>query len=73
MPDQPKPVPSKKFGPKLLLGTVALTAFLAVWEGGKGGEVVVILDEVVAKGVFGQGPVVQGGDKGVVKASLPGR
>lgn len=30
-----KPVPSKKFGPKLLLGTVALTAFLAVWEGGK--------------------------------------
>lgn len=41
--------------------------------GGKGGEVVVILDEVVAKGVFGQGPVVQGGDKGVVKASLPGR
>ena len=42
-------------------------------EGGKGGEVVVILDEVVAKGVFGQGPVVQGGDKGVVKASLLGR
>ena len=37
MSDQPKPVPSKKFGPKLLLGTIALTAFLAVWEGGKTG------------------------------------
>ena len=32
-----KPVPSKKFGPKLMLGTAALVAFLAVWEGGKTG------------------------------------
>lgn len=38
MTQTPKPVPSKKFGPKLLLGTVALTAFLAVWEGGKTGK-----------------------------------
>ena len=38
MNDQAEPVPSKKFGPKLLLGTVALTAFLAVWEGGKTGK-----------------------------------
>ena len=38
MPDQPKPVPSKKFGPKLVLGAAALAAFLAVWEGGKGGD-----------------------------------
>lgn len=38
MTQTPKPVPSKKFGPKLLLGTVALTAFLAVWEGGKDGS-----------------------------------
>ena len=35
MPDQPKPVPSKKFGPKLALGAAALVAFLGVWEGGK--------------------------------------
>ena len=34
MPDQPKPVPSKKFGPKLMLGAAALVSFLAVWEGG---------------------------------------
>ena len=38
MPDQPKPVPSKKFGPKLVLGATALVAFLAVWEGGKTGK-----------------------------------
>ena len=38
MSDQPKPVPSKKFGPKLMLGTAALVAFLAVWEGGKTGK-----------------------------------
>ena len=38
MTQSTKPVPSKKFGPKLLLGTVALTAFLAVWEGGKTGK-----------------------------------
>ena len=38
MTQSTKTVPSKKFGPKLLLGTVALTAFLAVWEGGKTGK-----------------------------------
>ena len=38
MADQPKPVPSKKFGPKLALGSAALVAFLAVWEGGKHGD-----------------------------------
>lgn len=27
--------PSRKFGPGLLLGTVAVTAFIGVWEGGK--------------------------------------
>ena len=37
MTDQPKPVPSKKFGPKLMLGTAVLVSFLAVWEGGKDG------------------------------------
>ena len=30
-----QPTPSKKFGPKLVLGAVALTAFLGLWEGGK--------------------------------------
>ena len=38
MSDQPKPIPSKKFGPKLMLGAAALAAFLAVWEGGKTGK-----------------------------------
>lgn len=38
MAPQNKPVPSKKFGPGLLLGAAALTAFLAVWEGGKSGD-----------------------------------
>lgn len=37
MTQSPKPVPSKKFGPKLALGAAALVAFLAVWEGGKDG------------------------------------
>lgn len=27
--------PSKKFGPRLLLGTVAVAAFIGMWEGGK--------------------------------------
>ena len=38
MSDQPKPIPSKKFGPKLMLGAAALVSFLAVWEGGKDGS-----------------------------------
>ena len=38
MSDRAKPVPSKKFGPKLVLGSVALFAFLAAWEGGKAGS-----------------------------------
>ena len=48
MSDQPKPVPSKKFGPKLMLGAAALVAFLAVWEGGKGagGDSVVYEDRL---------------------------
>lgn len=48
MSDQPKPVPSKKFGPKLMLGAAALVAFLAVWEGGKGagGDSVVYADQL---------------------------
>ena len=48
MPDQPKPVPSKKFGPKLMLGAAALVAFLAVWEGGKGagGDSIVYADQL---------------------------
>lgn len=48
MPDQPKPVPSKKFGPKLMLGAAALVSFLAVWEGGKGagGDSVVYADQL---------------------------
>lgn len=37
MSESSAPVQSKKFGPKLVLGAVALTAFLAVWEGGKDG------------------------------------
>lgn len=37
MADSPKPVPSKKFGPQLVLGAAALVAFLSVWEGGKDG------------------------------------
>lgn len=37
MPEPSTPAQSKKFGPKLLLGAAALTAFLAVWEGGKDG------------------------------------
>lgn len=46
MTDQP-PVASKKFGPKLALGTAALVAFLAVWEGGKdSGESVVYADHL---------------------------
>lgn len=32
---QSKGKPSKKFGPGLLLGTVAVAAFIGVWEGGK--------------------------------------
>lgn len=32
---QSKDTPSKKFGPGLLLGTVAVAAFIGVWEGGK--------------------------------------
>lgn len=36
MTQSPETVPSKKFGPKLVLGATALVAFLAVWEGGKG-------------------------------------
>ena len=48
MSDQPKPIPSKKFGPKLMLGAAALVAFLAVWEGGKGagGDSVVYADQL---------------------------
>ena len=38
MTQSPKPIPSKKFGPKLVLGSAALVAFLAVWEGGKTGK-----------------------------------
>lgn len=36
-PEDPKKkgTPSKKFGPGLLLGTVAVAAFIGVWEGGK--------------------------------------
>ena len=46
MPEQTKPVPSKKFGPKLLLGTATVAAFLALWEGGKdsSGDSVVYAD-----------------------------
>lgn len=48
MADQPKPIPSKKFGPKLMLGAAALVAFLAVWEGGKDtdGDSVVYADQL---------------------------
>jgi lysozyme len=30
--------PSKKFGPRLLLGTAAVAIFIGLWEGGKGGD-----------------------------------
>lgn len=33
-----KGTPSKKFGPGLLLGTVAVAAFIGMWEGGKTGD-----------------------------------
>ena len=33
-----KGTPSKKFGPGLLLGTVAVTAFIGFWEGGKSAD-----------------------------------
>ena len=48
MDNQAKPIPSKKFGPKLVLGSVALFAFLAAWEGGKtgSGSSVVYADKV---------------------------
>lgn len=48
MTQPPKPVPSKKFGPKLALGSAALVAFLAVWEGGKGagGDSIVYADKL---------------------------
>lgn len=41
-----KGTPSKKFGPKLLLGTAVVTAFIAAWEGGKApnGDSVVYAD-----------------------------
>lgn len=35
MAQTPSPTPSKRFGPKVALGTAALVAFLSVWEGGK--------------------------------------
>lgn len=34
-PPSRKGTPSKKFGPGLLLGTVAVAAFIGIWEGGK--------------------------------------
>ena len=51
MADQLKPVPSKKFGPKLMLGAAALVAFLAVWEGGKDNGASVVYEDRLAGGI----------------------
>lgn len=51
MADSPKPVPSKKFGPKLVLGAAALAVFLGVWEGGKDNGASVAYADNLAGGI----------------------